>query len=140
MKRWLVKTEPGEYSFDDLERDGRTTWDGVRNPTALQNLRAMEPGDEVIVYHSGAERAAVGLAAVASVPYPDPKGGDPRLAVVDLRPVARLGRPVPLAELKADGAFAASPLVRQGRLSVVPLTEGQWERVLELAAALSRGQ
>lgn len=134
MGKWLVKTEPEEFSFADLERDGRTTWDGVRNPVALKNLRAMAPGDEVIVYHSGAERAAVGLATVAGEPYPDPRAEDPRLAVVDLTPARRLGRPVRLAELKADPAFGSSPLVRQGRLSVVALTEDQWGRLLALAS------
>jgi predicted RNA-binding protein with PUA-like domain len=132
MAKWLVKTEPGEFSWQDLEAAGRAVWDGVRNPTALRNLRAMEPGDGVLVYHSGAERAAMGIATVAGEPYPDPKAGDPRLAVVDLAPVGRLGRPVALAELKAEAAFEGSPLLRQGRLSVVPLTEEQWCRVLEL--------
>lgn len=134
MACWLLKTEPGEFSWQDLEAAGRAVWDGVRNPTALKNLRAMTAGDGVAVYHSGAERAVVGLASVEGEPYPDPKAGDPRLVAVDLTPVRRLGRPVPLAALKAEAAFEGSPLVRQARLSVVPLTEEQWRRVVELGS------
>jgi predicted RNA-binding protein with PUA-like domain len=138
MNRWLVKTEPFAYSLDDLEREGRAVWDGVRNPVALRNLRAMRQGDAVFVYHSGGVRgppAVVGLAEVAGEPYPDPKLQEDRFAVVDLRFSARLPRPVPLSELKAEAAFAASALVRQGRLSVVRLTEEQWETVLKLAGS-----
>ena len=127
---WLLKTEPGEYSYDDLEREGRARWDGVTNPAALKNLRAMKQGDRVLVYHTGDERAAVGEAVVVGAAYPDPKAGDARLVVVDLEPRGRLARPVPLAELKALDAFADSPLVRQGRLSVVPLSAAQWQLVL----------
>ncbi len=122
---WLVKTEPDDYSWADLERAGRAVWDGVSNPAALANLRAMRAGDEVVVYHTGNERAAVGLARVARAAYPDPRADDPRRVVVDLEPLRALPRPVPLAELKADPLFAQSPLVRQGRLSVVPLTRPQ---------------
>lgn len=135
MAKWLVKTEPAEFSWEDLESAGRAVWDGVRNPAALKNLRAMAPGDGVVVYHSGAERAAVGRAAVSAAAYPDPNAGDPRLVVVDLEPAQRLARPVSLAVLKADPAFAGSPLVLQGRLSVVPLTEEQWRRVLALGGS-----
>src|SRR6185436_12373947 len=124
---WLLKTEPGSYGYDDLERDGRTTWDGVTNPVALRNLREMKAGDEVAIYHTGDEKAAVGRARVVRAAYPDPKAGDPRRVVVDLEAAGRLGRPVTLAEIKADPAFAESPLVRQGRLSVVPLTKAQWQ-------------
>ena len=127
---WLLKTEPGEYSYDDLEREGRARWDGVTNPAALKNLRAMKQGDRVLVYHTGDERAAVGEAVVVGAAYPDPKAGDARLVVVDLEPRGRLARPVPLAELKALDEFADSPLVRQGRLSVVPLSAAQWQLVL----------
>lgn len=126
---WLLKTEPGEYSYDDLEREGRARWDGVRNPAALRNLREMKRGDRVLVYHTGGEKAIVGEAVVTAEAYPDPKAGSPRLVVVDLEPRGRLGRPVALAELKALPAFAASPLVRQGRLSVVRLTAAQWALV-----------
>jgi predicted RNA-binding protein with PUA-like domain len=124
---WLLKTEPGEYSYDDLERDGRARWDGVTNPVALRNLRAMKPGERVLVYHTGGEKAVVGEAVVAKAAYPDP--GNARLVVVDVEPRGRLATPVTLAELKALAAFADSPLVRQGRLSVVPLTAEQWRLV-----------
>jgi predicted RNA-binding protein with PUA-like domain len=122
---WLLKTEPGTYSYDDLEREGRAVWDGVTNPVALRNLRAMKAGDRAFVYHTGDEKAVVGRAEVVKAAYPDPKGGGDRLVVVDLEPAGRLARPVTLAEIKKLPAFADSPLVRQGRLSVVPLTPVQ---------------
>jgi predicted RNA-binding protein with PUA-like domain len=123
---WLVKTEPGDYAYADLEREGRTVWEGVKNPFALRNLAAMKAGDRVIVYHTGGEKAAVGLARVARAAYADPRVRDPRRLVVDLEATERLPRQVTLAEIKAHAAFAESPLVRQGRLSVVPLTSAQW--------------
>lgn len=126
---WLVKTEPGEFSYDDLEREGRARWDGVTNPVALRNLRAMKQGERVLVYHTGAEKAVVGEAVVATPAYPDPHAGDERLVVVDLEPRGRYARPVTLAEIKSLPAFAESPLVRQGRLSVVPLDAAQWQLV-----------
>jgi len=126
---WLLKTEPGEYSYDDLEREGRGRWDGVRNPVALANLRAMKKGDRAFVYHTGGEKAVVGLAEVVRAAYPDPRAKDERLVVVDLEPRGRLARPVTLAELKALPEFAPSPLVRQGRLSVVPITADQWKAI-----------
>ncbi len=121
---WLLKTEPSTYSWDDLARDGRTTWDGVTNPAALKNLRAMQVGDRLVVYHTGDEKAAVGLARVVRAAYPDPRGGA-TLVVVDIEPDARLAAPVTLAKLKGSALFADSPLVGQGRLSVVPLTDAQ---------------
>ncbi len=124
---WLLKTEPGEYSYDDLEREGRARWDGVRNPAAQRNLREMRPGDRVLVYHTGEEKAVVGLAEVVSAAYPDPAGG--RGVVVDLEPRGRLAREVTLSEMKALPVFAGSPLLRQGRLSVVPVTAEQWKAV-----------
>jgi predicted RNA-binding protein with PUA-like domain len=127
---WLLKTEPGEYSFDDLEREGRGRWDGVRNPAALANLRAMKQGDRTFVYHTGGEKAVVGLAEIVRAAYPDPSAKNPRLVVVDVEPRGRLARPVTLAEIKSLSEFATSPLVRQGRLSVVPLTEAQWKAVV----------
>jgi len=126
---WLLKTEPSEYSYADLEKDGRAVWDGVSNPLALKNLRAMKAGDRTFVYHTGSEKAAVGVAEVVRSAYPDPKSRDSRRVVVDLVPVARLGRPVGLAELKALDVFRDSPLARQGRLSVVPLTTAQWQAI-----------
>jgi predicted RNA-binding protein with PUA-like domain len=118
---WLLKTEPGEYSYDDLEREEGGRWDGVRNPVALRNLRAMKKGDRLLVYHTGDEKAAVGQAEVAREAYPDPKAKGAWLVVVDVEPCGRLARAVTLAEMKAMPEFADSPLVRQGRLSV-PLT------------------
>jgi predicted RNA-binding protein with PUA-like domain len=129
MAYWLLKTEPDSYSFDDLERDGETRWDGVRNPTALRHLRSMRPGDGCVIYHTGEERQAVGLATVTTPPYADPEAGDERLVVVDVRAQRRLPRPVPLTALKADPRFADSPLLRMGRLSVVPLTEEQFRAI-----------
>jgi len=130
---WLLKTEPSEYSYDNLEEQGRTVWDGVSNPLALKNLKAMQVGDRVIVYHTGSEKAAVGRARVLRAAYPDPKRKDPRLVVVELEADGRLGRPVSLAAIKAMPVFAESPLVKQGRLSVVPLDAAQW-KALEAAA------
>jgi predicted RNA-binding protein with PUA-like domain len=122
---WLLKTEPGSYSYEDLERDGRAVWDGVTNPVALKNLRAMKAGDRAFVYHTGGERAVVGRAEVVKAAYPDPKAGSDRLVVVDLKAAGRLPRAVTLDEIKKLPVFADSPLVRQGRLSVVPLTPAQ---------------
>jgi predicted RNA-binding protein with PUA-like domain len=133
-QRWLLKTEPSTYSFDQLEREGRTTWDGVRNPTALGHLRAIRTGDEILIYHTGAEKAVVGVAKALTGAYPDPTAGDPRLAVVDLAPVRRLHAPVPLARIKADAAFADFALVRISRLSVMPVSAPQWKRLLALSA------
>jgi predicted RNA-binding protein with PUA-like domain len=130
---WLLKTEPGTYSYEDLVRERRTVWDGITNPVALRNLRAMRSGDRALIYHTGKEKQAVGWAQVARAAYPDPRLGDERRPVVDLEAGKRLGRPVTLAELKSEKAFAASPLVRQGRLSVVPLTEEQLAALEALA-------
>lgn len=123
---WLLKTEPSEFSYADLERAGHTVWDGVSNPVALRNMRAMKRGERAIIYHTGGEKAAVGVARVTKEAYPDPKAKNPRLCVVELEPVGALARPVSLAEIKALPVFAGSPLVKQGRLSVVPLTSDQW--------------
>lgn len=124
---WLLKTEPSAYSYSDLEQQGRAVWDGVKHPVALKNLRAMKRGERAIVYHTGDERAAVGLAEVVREAYPDPKAKDARLVVVELAAKGRLPRPVSLAEIKALPVFKDSPLVRQGRLSVVPLSAAQWK-------------
>ena len=131
---WLLKTEPSEYAYADLEKSGRAVWDGVTNPVALKNLRAMAAGDQAFVYHTGDEKAVVGTARVTRAAYPDPKKADARLVVVELEPVGRLKRPVTLAEIKAMPVFAGSPLVRQGRLSVVPLTPAQWKAIAERGA------
>lgn len=126
---WLLKTEPGTYSYDDLERERRACWDGVTNPAALKNLRAMKEGERAFVYHTGDEKAVIGEALVVKAAYPDPRARNPRLAVVDVEPRGRLARPVTLAELRQLAEFADSPLVRQGRLSVVPLTAAQWRAI-----------
>ena len=126
---WLLKTEPGAYSYDDLERDAETRWDGVKNPAALKNMREMKVGDRVVLYHTGGERAAVGIAQVVRAAYPDPELADPKRLVVDIAARRRLKTPVSLGELKELKIFAGSPLVRQGRLSVVPLDSAQWKAI-----------
>src|SRR2546422_9323973 len=132
---WIVKTEPSTYSYDDLERQKTAVWDGVKNNLALKHLRQMKPGDRVLVYHTGDEKAVVGVAEVMSDAYPDPKQKDPKLAVVDLRAVERLPRPVSLAEIKKDRAFADLGLVRMGRLSVMPASAGQHKRLRKMRGA-----
>jgi predicted RNA-binding protein with PUA-like domain len=130
---WLLKTEPDCYSWDDLVRDKSTTWDGVANATALKHIRSMKKGDLALVYHTGDVRAAVGIAEVKSAPYADPKEDDERMAVVDLKPRKKLANPVGLDVIKADKAFAGWDLLRIGRLSVVPVPEAMWERILKLS-------
>jgi predicted RNA-binding protein with PUA-like domain len=132
MAYWLLKTEPSVYSWEQLERERTTRWDGITNPAALKHLRSSKPGDRAFIYHTGDERRAVGIAEIASAPYADPKNA--KLAVVDLKAVERLAAPVELGTLKADAAFAGSPLVREGRLSFVPLTDAQYRRILALAS------
>lgn len=117
---YLLKTEPTVYSFADLQREQTTIWDGVTNPVALKNLRAMKPGDQLVIYHTGDEKSAVGTASVVSVETSDPK--NPQIKIKVGKPIAK---PVTLAEMKANKLFTDSPLVRQGRLSVVPLTDAQ---------------
>ena len=126
---WLLKTEPSTYSWSDLEREKTAVWDGVSNPVALRNMAAMKPGDDALIYHTGDEKAVVGLARVTTAAYPDPKSKDPKLLVVDITPVRRVAKATTLQEIKADPSFRESPLVRQGRLSVVPLTDEQFDRL-----------
>ncbi len=126
MAFWLVKSDPEDYSAADLERDGRTVWDGVRNALAQRHLRGMRPGDGVLVYHTGAERAVVARATVVGVPR---EAADGSGATVELEFAGWLPRPVPLAEIKADPALAGLALVRQGRLSVMPVTAEEWRRL-----------
>lgn len=128
--RWLLKTEPSTYAYDDLERDRKGVWDGVANPVALKHLRAMAVGDECFVYHTGDQKRIVGIARVTKAAYPDPKQADARLVVVDLAAVSRIARPVTLAEIKASATFAGSDLVRLPRLSVMPFSTAQWAAVL----------
>ena len=135
MSYWILKTEPSTYSYDQLERDGNAAWDGVANPVAIKNLKEMVKGDEVLIYHTGAEKSVIGTAMVTGPAYPDPKGRDPRMVVVDLKVGRRLPAPVTLAVIKADPVFKDIALVRQGRLSVVPATAAHWRRLFELAKA-----
>lgn len=123
MATWLFKTDPGTYSLDDLEREGKATWDGVSNNTALIHLRKTAPGDEVLVYHSGDDKAVLGVARVTKGGYPDPKENDPKLAVCDIAFVKRLKTPVPLAAIKAERKLANFDLVRISRLSVMPVSK-----------------
>jgi predicted RNA-binding protein with PUA-like domain len=129
---WLLKTEPSDYSFADLERDKRTVWEGVANPLALKHLRLMKRGDLAFVYHTGAEKQIVGIAEVVSDPIPDRRSDDPRLVVVGLAPNRRLKKPVTLAEIKGRPEFAGFDLVRIGRLSVMPVSDQHWKTVCEL--------
>ncbi len=138
MGLWLVKSDPESYSFADLERDGRAVWDGVANALALRHLGGMRPGDECLIYETGTVKAVVGHARVASAPRPDPTAGDPRRLVVDLEAGARLATPVPLAAIRADARFAELPLVRQPRLSVMPLPKAAW-RALRALGQAARG-
>jgi predicted RNA-binding protein with PUA-like domain len=132
---WLLKSEPDNYSYDDLERDGATVWDGVANNAALLHIRKVQPGDLALIYHTGDERCAVGLAEITGEPYADPQQGDAKLVVMDVRALRRLPAPVTLAAIKADPFFADFALVRQARLSVVPVTEAQWTRIMQMAGA-----
>jgi len=132
---WILKTDADTYPFEQLVRERRAVWDGVSNALALKHIRSMAKGDQVFIYHSGDDKALVGLARVVSDPYPDPKAKDPKLVVVDIEAGDRLARPVTLAEVKADPAFTDLGLVRMSRLSVIPVPPGQWKRLLGMAAA-----
>ncbi len=133
MAKWLLKTEPDCYAWDDLSRDKKTAWDGVNNALALKHIRSMKKGDEALIYHTGGERAAVGIAKVVSDPYPNPKEEDDRLVVVDLKPAQKLHQPVTLSDIKADKTFAGWDLLRIGRLSVVPVPDAMWKRLIQLS-------
>jgi len=131
--RWLVKSEPSTYSWDDLVRDGKTVWDGVRNPEARNNLAAMKPGDRVLVYHSGDDKAVVGIAKVVRAAFPDPKADDPKWLAVELAPLKPLARGVTLAEIKAEKKLAKIPLVTRGRLSVMALDAKAFDAIVGLS-------
>jgi predicted RNA-binding protein with PUA-like domain len=126
---WLVKTEPSSYAFGDLVAERKTAWTGVKNPQAQVHLRAMKKGDRVAVYHTGGERAVVGTAVVVGAPRADPTDRDGKRVAVELAPVQSLASPVTLAALRAQPGFAGSPLLIQGRLSVLPLTAAQWKLI-----------
>ncbi|HET9811951.1 MAG TPA: EVE domain-containing protein [Sphingomicrobium sp.] len=132
MAHWLMKSEPGSYSWQDLVRDGATEWDGVRNPTARINLKAMKRGDEAFFYHSMDERSAVGIMRVTRESAPDAK--DPDWVSVAVEPVRELARPVTLKEIKADPRLAKMELIRQSRLSVAPVRDEEWAAILAMAA------
>ena len=134
-QHWLLKTEPDSYSYENLEKDGKAVWDGVKNNAALKFMRSMEKGDDAFFYHTGDEKQIVGIAQVTSAAYPDPKQSDPKLVVIDLKPKRKVKRPVTLAEVKADKRFAGFALVREPRLSVMPVTDEQWEMLLEMAGS-----
>jgi predicted RNA-binding protein with PUA-like domain len=131
MARWLMKSEPESYGWADLVRDGATEWDGVRNPTARLNLKAMKPGDEAFFYHSMSDKAVVGIMRVTHGAEPDPKAPD--WVRVRVEPVKPLERPVSLAEIKAEPALAKMELIRQSRLSVAPVRDEEWKLILEMA-------
>jgi len=133
--RWLVKEEPENYSYDQLLKDGRTEWAGVKNAVAQRNLRSMTKGDRVFFYHTGKVKAVIGTATVAGAPYPDPKDKTGKLVVVDLLAGKPLNRPVTLAEIKLDKRFASMPLVRISRLSVQPVTDDEWDMIEAMSKA-----
>ena len=123
--RYLLKTEPSVYSFSDLLRDGKTVWDGVTNPVAVKHLREMKAGDDLVIYHTGDEKSAVGTASVVSV-----EAKDPKIPLVTIKSGKAIAKPLTLVQIKGSTTFADSPLVRQGRLSVVPLTEVQYKSLV----------
>lgn len=135
MSSWLVKEEPEHYSYEQLERDGKTVWAGVKNPLAQKHLRSIKRGDRIFYYHTGKEKAVVAIARAASDAYPDPADASEKLFVVDVAPDRRLNRPVTLAEIKADKAFASFPLVRMARLSVMPVSDDEWTRIERMSRA-----
>jgi predicted RNA-binding protein with PUA-like domain len=129
MAQWLVKEEPENYAYDQLERDRKTVWAGVRNPLAQKHLQSIRRGDRIFYYHTGKQKAVVAVATAASDPYPDPGDASGKLFVVEIVPEKALARPVTLAEIKADTSFASFPLVRMSRLSVMPVSDAEWKRI-----------
>lgn len=132
MAYWLLKSEPQDYSWADLEQAKRAVWDGVKNALALKYLRTMQPTDEVLFYHTGKERRIVGVAEILTLPYPDPALNDPKRVVVDIRAVRSLPRPVTLEQVKQSGSFPDFDLIRLPRLSVVPVSAEYWQQILHL--------
>ena len=133
MGQWLVKEEPEHYAYDQLEKDRKTVWAGVRNPLAQKHLRSIRKGDRIFYYHTGKEKAVVGVARAVGDAYPDPADANGKAFVVDVAPEQKLPRPVTLAEIKADRAFADFPLVRMSRLSVMPVTASEWARIEKMS-------
>ena len=133
MAQWLVKEEPEHYGYDQLEKDRKTVWAGVRNPLAQKHLRSIRKGDRIFYYHTGKEKAVVGVARAATDAYPDPNDATGKLFVVDVVAETKLPRPVTLAEIKGDSAFSDFPLVRMSRLSVMPVTDKEWTRIEKMS-------
>jgi predicted RNA-binding protein with PUA-like domain len=131
---WLFKEEPTHYSFDDLVRDGKTSWSGVKNPLAQKHLRSVKKGDRIFYYHTGDEKAVIGIAKAASDAYPDPNDKAGKLVTVDVVPGKKLKRPVSLAEIKARAFFEEFPLVRISRLSVMPVSDREWSEIEKMSA------
>lgn len=130
---WLFKEEPTHYSYDDLVRDGKTSWTGVKNPLAQRHLRAVKKGDQIFFYHTGDQKSVVGIAKAAGDAYPDPADKSGKLYAVDVAPVKKLKTPVTLASIKADGRFASFPLTRMPRLSVMPVSDDEWRAIVAMA-------
>lgn len=128
-----MKEEPEHYNYDQLVRDRKTVWAGVRNPLAQKHLRSIRKGDRIFYYHTGKEKAVVAVARATSDAYPDPSDASGKLHVVDIAPETKLPQPVTLAAIKADKAFASFPLVRMSRLSVMPVTDAEWKRITEMS-------
>lgn len=135
MSHWLVKSEPNSYSFADLERDGKTVWDGVRNNAAALHLKAMAEGDEVLFYHSQEGLAVVGIAKVIRTAFPDVTDPAGRFVAVELAPVRPLPKPVTLADMKAEASLSGMAMLRQSRLSVSPVSDAEWKTILKMAGA-----
>lgn len=133
MARWLLKTEPSDYSYDELVKDGRTTWTGVTNPTAQMHMRSIKKGDDLLIYHTGDEKSVVALARATSSARLDPTAVNPKHVTFDLQPKRRLKRSVTLAQAKAEPTFATFDLVRLSRLSVMPVSDDQWALLMKLA-------
>lgn len=133
MQRFLLKTEPSQYSYDDLVRDKFTVWSGIANATALIHLRAMRKGDEAFLYHTGNEKQIVGIVQVTADPYPDPEQQNDKRVVVEIRPVRKLDHPVPLAVIKTKKEFSTFPLVTISRLSVMPVSDAEWNSIIALS-------
>ena len=131
-KRWLFKTEPSEFSYDDLEQEKKSVWDGVSNNQALKNLRDVRLGDHILIYHTGSDKAIVGLAEAITDPYPDPKEDDDKLVVIKLKPKRRFEHPVTLADVKIKEELKEFDLVRLPRLSVIPISNEYWDVLQEM--------
>ena len=135
---WMVKQEPETYSWDDFVRDGKTDWTGVRNYQARNNLKEMNTGDQVLFYHSGKDKAVVGLAEVVKGPYPDPTAKDSQWVAVDLKPIKAFSKPVPLPAIRYDKRLSGLPLIKQSQLSVMPLTRDEFDILVGMGSGRIR--